>query len=311
MITSGNATIHVANMNAAIEFYTRVFGMELTHRLGSSWALLRGGASYWCDDTGAGLVVGLRGPSEGAPDPGANGSVMFGLETYRPIEEVAAVMRREGVRLSDEIIRSDIGNFVSIEDMDGNGIYLWEIVPEKLDPEGKDSRDTTMPEGRAFRGGHVNIYVSDMNRAVTFYNEVLGLRLTNRFDNHWATLEAGHDLVIGLHPASPRYPSPGTPGAIMLALTVNESLQKVVSRLARRGVRVNGAPRTTPLAHVVTLDDPDGNRIEFQEVIAQSREASHTSDMSRPFDGAQGRPESVEGRAPLPEPRVPVISKKN
>ena len=40
-------------------------------------------------------------------------------------------------------------------------------------------------------GGNATVYVSDMDTAVRFYTETLGLTLTNRFGNHWATLEAG------------------------------------------------------------------------------------------------------------------------
>ena len=39
-------------------------------------------------------------------------------------------------------------------------------------------------------GGNATIYVSNMDAAVRFYTEVLGLKLTNRFGNHWATVQA-------------------------------------------------------------------------------------------------------------------------
>ena len=39
-----------------------------------------------------------------------------------------------------------------------------------------------------------------MDNAIRFYTEVLGLKLTNRFGNNWATVQAGKTLVIGLHP---------------------------------------------------------------------------------------------------------------
>jgi catechol 2,3-dioxygenase-like lactoylglutathione lyase family enzyme len=49
-------------------------------------------------------------------------------------------------------------------------------------------------------GGNATIYVSNMDSAIRFYTEILGLKLTNRFGNHWATVKAGDTLVIGLHP---------------------------------------------------------------------------------------------------------------
>ena len=57
-------------------------------------------------------------------------------------------------------------------------------------------------------GGNATIIVSNMDRAVQFYTEVLGLKLTNRFGDHWATVDAGKGLTIGLHPPSNKYPHP-------------------------------------------------------------------------------------------------------
>ena len=49
-------------------------------------------------------------------------------------------------------------------------------------------------------GGNATVYVSDMDRAVDFYVNLLGLKLGQRFGNHWAQIEVGQSLVIGLHP---------------------------------------------------------------------------------------------------------------
>ena len=58
-------------------------------------------------------------------------------------------------------------------------------------------------------GGNATVFVSNMDNAVRFYTETLGLRLTNRFGDHWATVDAGKGLSIGLHPASAKYPPRG------------------------------------------------------------------------------------------------------
>jgi catechol 2,3-dioxygenase-like lactoylglutathione lyase family enzyme len=67
-------------------------------------------------------------------------------------------------------------------------------------------------------GGNATVFVSNMDKAVRFYTEVLGLRLAERYGDHWATVDAGRGFTIGLHPASPKYPAPGTKGGIMLGL---------------------------------------------------------------------------------------------
>jgi predicted enzyme related to lactoylglutathione lyase len=61
-------------------------------------------------------------------------------------------------------------------------------------------------------GGNATVFVSNMDRAVEFYSDVLGMKLSNCFGDHWATVEAGKGLTIGLHPASSKYPAPGTKG---------------------------------------------------------------------------------------------------
>ncbi len=43
--------------------------------------------------------------------------------------------------------------------------------------------------------------ISDMNKAIEFYCDMLGLQLLNRYENHYAEIQAP-DLLIGLHPAS-------------------------------------------------------------------------------------------------------------
>jgi predicted enzyme related to lactoylglutathione lyase len=119
-------------------------------------------------------------------------------------------------------------------------------------------------------GGNATVFVSNMDRAVRFYTEVLGLKLTNRFGDHWATVEAGKGLTIGLHPASPKYPAPGTKGAMMLGLEIDDAIERVVSRLSEKGVQVKGSIIRDEAGNFVHLEDPDGNDIYLWEV---SREA--------------------------------------
>ena len=47
----------------------------------------------------------------------------------------------------------------------------------------------------------VNVMVSNMDEACKFYSETLGLELINRYDNHYAEIQAA-GMMIGLHPTS-------------------------------------------------------------------------------------------------------------
>lgn len=90
-------------------------------------------------------------------------------------------------------------------------------------------------------GGNATLFISNMDQSVQFYTQVLGLKLTNRFGDHWATVDAGKGLTIGLHPASPKFPAPGTKGAMMLSLEITEPIDRVVAQLAEKGVRLKGS----------------------------------------------------------------------
>lgn len=114
-------------------------------------------------------------------------------------------------------------------------------------------------------GGNATVFVSNMDAAVKFYVEVLGLKLTNRFDDAWATIDAGKGLTIGLHPASSKYPAPGSKGAMVLGLEIDEPIATVVERLTGRGVRFTGTVVEDTGGKFAHLEDPDGNEMYLWE----------------------------------------------
>src|SRR5688572_4274462 len=118
MISGGNATVYVPNMDAAIQFYTAKLGLALTNRFGNQWATLNAGPSYWTNDS-AGLTIGLHPSSPKHPAPGTPGGIGFGLETYMPIEQVVSLLTERGVRITSEIVRYEGGNCFKLEDADG------------------------------------------------------------------------------------------------------------------------------------------------------------------------------------------------
>ena len=82
-------------------------------------------------------------------------------------------------------------------------------------------------------GGNATVFVSNMDNAIRFYTEVLGLRLAERYGDHCATVDAGRGFMIGLHPASPKYPAPGTKGGIILGLETSVPLEIVGAAVER------------------------------------------------------------------------------
>jgi catechol 2,3-dioxygenase-like lactoylglutathione lyase family enzyme len=55
-------------------------------------------------------------------------------------------------------------------------------------------------------GGNATVFVADMDRAVRFYTEAIGLKLTNRFANHYhgrCWQRTDHRLASGLGRSAP------------------------------------------------------------------------------------------------------------
>jgi catechol 2,3-dioxygenase-like lactoylglutathione lyase family enzyme len=251
-------------MDAAIRFYTEGLGLKLTNRFGDRWATIESGPSYW-SEAGAGLVIGLHPPSPKYPAPGTKGAVGFGLETYEPIEEVLARLTERGVRATSEIIRFEGGASVGLDDQDRNPTYLFEPLQEMPETDlapGKASAPQ-MPAPMV-SGGHASVYVSNMDAAIRFYTQTLELKLTFRFEDKIAGVEAGR-LVVAIHPKTPNTPDPGTKGAMVLGLQADEPIERVIARLAERGVRLTGDTTRSEKAASISFEDPDGNPIYIYE----------------------------------------------
>lgn len=116
-------------------------------------------------------------------------------------------------------------------------------------------------------GGTATVYVSDMDRAVDFYTNILGLRLLARYENEWASIDAGKGLILGLHPASDRAGAPGTVGAINIGFNVTQPIDQVVATLTERGVEFDGPVKEDPKSPIrlAFFNDADGNSLYLCE----------------------------------------------
>lgn len=117
-------------------------------------------------------------------------------------------------------------------------------------------------------GGVATLYVSDMDRAVSFYTETLGLSLVQRWGDKWASIDAGDGLTLGLHPMSEHAPKPGTSGSISVGLNVTQPIDEVVATLESRGVRFRGPVQQDAEGGIrlAFFGDPDGNDLYLCEV---------------------------------------------
>lgn len=114
-------------------------------------------------------------------------------------------------------------------------------------------------------GGQPTIYVSDMDRAVEFYRDTLGLTLAFQAGSHYAMIDAGGGTVLGLHPSGPESPKPGARGSISVGLKVTAPLDQVVAELTKRGVKFRGPVKDDGPVRLAFFGDPDDNDLYLVE----------------------------------------------
>ncbi len=118
------------------------------------------------------------------------------------------------------------------------------------------------------RIGHVHLKVADLDRALAFYQGVLGFTLMQRFGRQAAFISAGgYHHHIGLNTwesAGGRPPAPGTTGLYHLAILYPEraDLARALKSLIAHGIPLDGAS-DHGVSEALYLRDPDENGVEL------------------------------------------------
>lgn len=118
------------------------------------------------------------------------------------------------------------------------------------------------------RIGHVHLKVADLERALKFYRDVLGLELQQRLGAQAAFLSAGgYHHHIGLNTWESRGGAPparGTTGLYHVAILypTRATLAEAVRRVLAAGVELEGAA-DHGVSEAIYLRDPDGNGLEL------------------------------------------------
>jgi len=126
--------------------------------------------------------------------------------------------------------------------------------------------DTPIDSG--VRIGHVHLKVADLDRALGFYQGVLGFELTQRYGRDAAFVSAGgYHHHIGLNVWESRGGSPpprGTTGLYHLAILypTRAALADALRRLVDAGIPLEGAS-DHGVSEALYLRDPDGNGVEL------------------------------------------------
>jgi catechol 2,3-dioxygenase len=115
--------------------------------------------------------------------------------------------------------------------------------------------------------GHVHLKVSDLDRAVAFYRDVLGFELMQKLGDQAAFLSAGgYHHHIGLNTWESRGgspPPPGTTGLYHFAIRFADrpALAAALKRVVEAGIRVGASDHG--VSEAIYFADPDGNGIEL------------------------------------------------
>jgi predicted enzyme related to lactoylglutathione lyase len=104
----------------------------------------------------------------------------------------------------------------------------------------------------------VVLYVRDMQRAVDFYRDALGLELAFESE-HWTTFRTG-DCTLALHATDRREPGTGEPDPTFLVPDADAER----ARLATAGVDVTEIREPVAGTWVFDACDPDGNRFSIE-----------------------------------------------
>ncbi len=118
------------------------------------------------------------------------------------------------------------------------------------------------------RVGHVHLKVSDLDRAIAFYRDVLGFELQQMYGTSAAFLSAGgyhHHVGLNVWESEGGTPPPsGHTGLYHVAFLYPDrrSLGSAIVRVLDAGIRLDGAA-DHGASEAVYLQDPDGNGIEL------------------------------------------------
>ena len=116
--------------------------------------------------------------------------------------------------------------------------------------------------------GHVHLKVSDIERALAFYRDVLGFEVTQRWGDSAAFVSAGgyhHHIGLNTWESRGGHAAPtGTTGLYHVAIRYPDraSLADALRRLVAARVPIEGAS-DHGVSEAIYLRDPDGNGVEL------------------------------------------------
>ena len=118
------------------------------------------------------------------------------------------------------------------------------------------------------RIGHVHLKVSDLDRSLAFYHELLGFEIVQRYGSQAVFISAGgyhHHIGLNTWHSKGAGPAPvNAPGLYHTAILypTRKDLAVILKRLLEANYPMTGAS-DHGVSEALYLDDPDGNGVEL------------------------------------------------
>lgn len=149
----------------------------------------------------------------------------------------------------------------------------------------------SVPDGT--RIGHIHLKVSDLDRALAFYRDLLGFELTTSYGQEAVFLSAGgyhHHIGLNIWQSEGGPPAPkNSTGLFHTAILypTRKDLAKIVQRLIDKEYPISGAS-DHGVSEAIYLNDPDGNGVELYRDRPREewkyREDGSVEMVTRPLD---------------------------
>ncbi|PZE64278.1 VOC family protein [Curtobacterium sp. MCBD17_021] len=101
--------------------------------------------------------------------------------------------------------------------------------------------------------------VSDMERAVAFYRDTLGLTVKDQSED-WSEIDA-NGLMIGLNGRESA--SPSSEGGAVVSFQPDGSIEDEVASLKERGADIQGEISEHPWGKIIPFKDSEGNDLQL------------------------------------------------
>ncbi len=117
---------------------------------------------------------------------------------------------------------------------------------------------------------YISVFVSDQDRALDFYTNVLGFEKrveapTPDRPRFLSVAVKGQDFELVLWPGTPGEAQP-VDGRIPAAYTIEtRDIRKAFEALKSRGVKFDTGVLEYPWGYIAGFQDPDGNRLQLRE----------------------------------------------